>query len=105
MPAGVLQNLPEQVLRRADPVLVVKGEIEILFVELRTDMLAGNCRRHAQSLVRALRRAEQEPVVLAVPRQADEITAPDVVPAEVARAVHRLRQCEALFLPAGDFRG
>ena len=53
-PARARKRLLKQVLRRADAVGVVKGQVEALFVEQRADVLAGDRSGNRQPLVAEL---------------------------------------------------
>ena len=104
-PAGIRQCLIQQVLRRADAVGIVEGQIQILFGEQCADVLAGDRGGDGQPLMAALRRVLKEPVLHAVSVHADHIAASDEGPTEVPHAIDCLRLCKGLFLPAGNLCG
>lgn len=104
-PAGIRLSLIQQVLRRADAVGIVEGQIQVLFGEQRADVLAGDRGGDGHALVRAFRRVQEEPILFSIPAQADQVSASDEGPAKIPHAIDCLRLCEGLFLPAGNLCG
>ena len=104
-PAGIRQSLIQQVLRSADAVCIVEGQVQVFLGQQRADVLAGDRGGDGQPFVAALGRVLKEPVLHPVSVHADQVSASDECPAEVPHTIDCLRLCKGLFLPAGNLCG